>query len=109
MKVLVALTEGVLNVQILGELDILSVPALRAVVEPLVDQARAGVVIDIAGLRLIDSSGIGVLVGLFRRFKGSGRDFALRGATEQPLSILRLMKLDRVFAEVGGRETRQLG
>ncbi|HEY0711620.1 MAG TPA: STAS domain-containing protein [Polyangia bacterium] len=99
MRVLVAWTEGVLKVQIAGELDVLSVPRLRAVIDPLLAQARDGVVVDIADLRLIDSSGVGVFVGLFRQLRASGRRFAVQGATEQPLSILRLMKLDRVFAE----------
>ncbi|HEY0710875.1 MAG TPA: STAS domain-containing protein [Polyangia bacterium] len=101
MKVLVDLTEGTLNIRIMGELDAVSVPTLRAAVDPLVEDAQAGVVVDIAGLRLIDSSGVGALVGLFRRLKATGRRFAVQGATEQPLTILKLMKLDRVFAEAG--------
>ena len=104
MKVIAALTEGTLTVQISGELDAITVPALRETVDPLVETARDGVIVDMAELRLIDSSGVGALVAMFRRLRASGRRFAVRGATEQPLSILRLMKLDRVFA---GAENHQ--
>jgi anti-sigma B factor antagonist len=92
-----ALNDRILTVTISGELDATTVAELRALLEPVMDQAPSGLVVEIEGLRLIDSSGIGVLVYLYRRLRATGRTFLVRGASDQPLSILRLMKLDQVF------------
>lgn len=102
MKAFAAMNEGVLTVKITGELDVTSVAGLRAILDPVVDQAPDGLVVDMADVRLIDSSGVGVLVYLYRRVSASGRPFAVRGATQQPLSILRLMKLDHLFMRADG-------
>jgi anti-sigma B factor antagonist len=90
---------GVMTVQLTGELDALEVPKLRPVLDRLLEQAPARLVVDISGLKLLDSCGVGLLVYLFRRLRGGGRVFGIRGACEQPLSILRLMKLDQIFLE----------
>jgi hypothetical protein len=47
---------------------------------------------------------VGLLVYLFRRVRASGRAFGVRGASEQPLGILRLMKLDQIFSDDQSRE-----
>jgi anti-sigma B factor antagonist len=103
MKTVLDQAHGVLTVYLEGELDAVVVPQLR----PAVDQVLArgdghALIVDLSDLRLLDSCGVGLLVYLFRRLRASGRAFAVRGACEQPLSILRLMKLDQVFlAEPG--------
>jgi anti-sigma B factor antagonist len=80
-----------------GELDALSVPNLRPVLEELLQRRPQKVAVDVSKLRLIDSSGVGLLISLFRRLKAQGGRMALRGAQEQPLFILRLMRLDHIL------------
>lgn len=97
MKASVALQGEIPTLEIEGELDVLSVPALRPLVEELIFEAGSKVVVDVSKLRLIDSSGVGALIALFRRLTSKGSRMTLRGAQEQPLFILRLMKLDRIL------------
>ena len=94
--------QGVLTVHVTGELDALSANELRPGLDRLLEEARERLVVDISGLRLLDSSGVGILVYLFRKLRASGRAFAVRGASEQPLAILRLMKLDQIFFDDDG-------
>jgi anti-sigma B factor antagonist len=54
--------------------------------------------VDLSELRLIDSSGVGVLVSLYKRVRANGGDVRFEGATAQPLVIFKLLRLDRVFA-----------
>ena len=86
------------TLNITGELDAVSVPDLRPVLDDLINKGHKKIVVDLAGLRLIDSSGVGAIVYLFRRLRGVGGSLVVRGATDQPLAILRLLKLDQILA-----------
>ncbi len=52
--------------------------------------------IDLGQVRVLDSSGAGALVTLFRHFQGQGR-ITLRNARGQVLTLLLALQLDRVF------------
>ena len=80
-----------------GELDALTVLDLRSTINRLVADAPAQVVVDLASLLLIDSSGIGSLVSLYKRLRAKGGDVSIRGLRDQPLAIFRLLRLDRVL------------
>ena len=90
--------EGVTTtLTIAGSLDAISTPELRASIDTLVREKRASVQVDLSALRLIDSSGVGAIVSLFKRVKNAGGSFALIGVCGQPAAVCRLLKLDRVF------------
>jgi anti-anti-sigma factor len=82
-----------------GELDAVSVPDLRPVLDDLISKGHKKIVVDLKGLRMIDSSGVGALVYLFRRVRGLGGTVVVRGAADQPLAILRLLKLDQILID----------
>lgn len=91
-------TDGAaVTLSITGELDAVSVPELRPALDELINNGCKKVVIDLSGLRLIDSSGVGAIVYLFRRIRTQGGTVSVRGATDQPLAILRLLKLDQIL------------
>jgi anti-sigma B factor antagonist len=83
--------------RIRGELDALSAPELRPVLDRLVDERTADVVVDLSELRLIDSSGVGALVSLYKRVRANGGTVRFSGVTAQPLVIFKLLRLDIVF------------
>ena len=87
------------NMSIEGTLDAVTAPELRPVLDALVSEQRTPVVIDLAGLRLIDSSGVGVLVSLFKRVRANGGEVRIVGLRDQPRAIFRLLRLDRVFPD----------
>src|SRR5262249_15541923 len=55
-----------------GTLDAVTAPELRGVVDQLVNEQRKSVTLDLSTLRLIDSSGVGVIVALFKRVRANG-------------------------------------
>jgi anti-sigma B factor antagonist len=85
------------TLNITGELDALSVPDLRPVLDDLITKGHKRIVVDLSGLRLIDSSGVGAIVYLFRKLRAVGGTVSVRGAADQPLAILRLLKLDTIL------------
>ena len=83
--------------RIRGELDALSAPELRPALDRLVDQRTPDVAVDLSELRLIDSSGVGALVSLYKRVRANGGTVRFTGVTAQPLVIFKLLRLDIVF------------
>jgi anti-sigma B factor antagonist len=83
--------------EIEGTLDAVTAPELRTVVEQLVSDKKKSVVLDLSSLRLIDSSGVGVIVSLFKRIRAQGGQVKIVGLRDQPRAIFRLLRLDRVF------------
>jgi anti-sigma B factor antagonist len=80
-----------------GTLDAVTAPELRPVVDLIVQERRKLVTLDLASLRLIDSSGVGVIVSLFRRLRETGGQVNITGLHDQPRAIFRLLRLDKVF------------
>jgi anti-sigma B factor antagonist len=84
-----------------GELDALSAPELRPVIDRLVNEGCQEITVDLSDLKLIDSSGVGALVGLYKRIRASGGSVQFVGVTAQPLVIFKLLRLDMVFGLTG--------
>jgi len=80
-----------------GTLDAVTAPDLRTVVDQLVNERRKSVTLELSSLRLIDSSGVGVIVSLFKRIRANGGQVKIVGLRDQPRAIFRLLRLDRVF------------
>lgn len=80
-----------------GELDALSCTELRPVLDALASRGKCAVTVDLSELRLIDSSGVGVLVSLYKRVRANGGEVKFVGVKAQPLVIFRLLRLDRAF------------
>ena len=83
--------------RIRGELDALSAPELRPALDRIVDERRAEITVDLSELRMIDSSGVGALVSLYKRVRANGGSVRFAGVTAQPLVIFKLLRLDIVF------------
>ena len=80
-----------------GSLDALTVRDLRPIIDAVVADKPQRVTVDIEKLELIDSSGVGAIVSLFKRVKANGGSVVVVGALEQPLAVLKLLKLDAVL------------
>jgi anti-sigma B factor antagonist len=80
-----------------GSLDAVSTPELRAMIDSLVVERRPAIHIDLSALRLVDSSGVGALVSIYKRIRAQGGQVAVSGLRDQPLAIFRLLHLDRVL------------
>jgi anti-sigma B factor antagonist len=80
-----------------GVLDAVTTPEIRPTIEALIAEKRPHITVDLSSLRLIDSSGVGVIVSLFKRCKAFEGTIRISGLKDQPLTIFKLLKLDRVF------------
>ncbi|GAA4244248.1 STAS domain-containing protein [Dactylosporangium darangshiense] len=80
-----------------GELDLDTAPALlAAVVEQLGTGARE-IVVDLGELLFIDSSGLGTLVGCWRRAKNAGATLSVAHPNEDVRVTLEITGLDQIL------------
>jgi anti-sigma B factor antagonist len=84
--------------RISGSLDALSTPELRPTIDALVAEKRPTITVNLSELRLIDSSGVGAIVSLYKRMRALGAKVEVVGLKDQPLAIFRLLRLDRIFS-----------
>ena len=91
-------TQGAWTVVSLGgEVDLSwSQQVRRAVLDAL--GASQAVAVDLAKVSYIDSSGIAALVEGFQSARGKGQRFVLVEVSDAVLAVLRLARLDKVFA-----------
>ena len=91
-------SRGCTVVRLRGELDIASVPELRDQLIVILDRHTPGLMIlDLAELEFIDSSGTAVLVTTQRRARLLGCTLALVAPQAAVSRVLRICGLDRYF------------
>jgi anti-sigma B factor antagonist len=97
MHISTSTTDGVATLRIEGELDALTAAAIRPSIDALLAERHPRVVVDVSGLRLIDSCGVGGLVFLYKKAKEYGGVVTVHGLCNQPAAIFKLLRLDRVL------------
>jgi anti-sigma B factor antagonist len=80
-----------------GRLDVSAVSEVRAALHEALDAGSGDLVVDLAGVEVIDATGLGVLLGADRRAKLLGRRIVLRDAAPRVRRILRVTRLHRVL------------
>lgn len=96
------LDEDRLVVELVGELDVYSVPRLREALDQLPYEARRRIAVEVSQLDFLDSSGLGVLLGATKRARAFGGGLCLAGAQERVLKIFRITGLARVIPAFAG-------
>ncbi len=79
-----------------GEIDLEFSNDMRDVLLGAVGDGR-GVVVDLSGVSMIDSSGIASLLEAFQKARNRGKGFVLAAAGDSVLRVLKLARLDTVF------------
>jgi anti-sigma B factor antagonist len=95
-------SEGQWVVQLRGEVDVATSPLLRAELNKLVDGDARSLVLDLAALKFIDSSGLGVLVEAQDRLKErDGETLVLRDVQEPVRRVFEITGLTELFTIEG--------
>ena len=78
-----------------GNLDAVTAAQLKPEVIAIADAKELKVVVNLLPMTLVDSSGVGVLISLFKRTRAQGGQVYFSGLTGQPKEVFRLLRLDR--------------
>ena len=79
-----------------GELDLASAPALKRALSDVIATGTNRIVIDLGPVTFIDSTALGVLVGVHRKLEPNVR-MGLAGAGTEVMNIFELTGLDATF------------
>lgn len=80
-----------------GKLILYNVEELRSEIFRLAEADQKNLLLDLAKLDYLDSSGIGLLVQLHKKVTAGGRKIQLQNAGEGLLRVLKAAGLDRIF------------
>lgn len=97
MKNAVREVQGSLVVTLEGEIDLDRAPAIRLLLLDCVSQGR-DVLVDLARVTYIDSSGIASLVEALQNAGKAGTQLGLVAISQQAMRVFELARLDKVFA-----------
>jgi anti-sigma B factor antagonist len=84
-------------VQAKGEIDLYTAPKLKEELGGLVERDRVRIVVDLAEVEFLDSTGLGVLIGSLKRCRERAGEFVLAAPTETIEKVLHITGLDKVF------------
>jgi anti-sigma B factor antagonist len=87
---------GVHLLRVTGELDLGTIASLQSSMEDLVGPG-ARVALDLEGLRFCDSTGLGAIIKLHRRFADLGGVLALCAPGQRVLDVLSISGVDQVI------------
>jgi len=87
-----------------GDVDLSSSPHARKTLLECVSKGRP-VIVDMAGVSYIDSSGVASLVESLQGARKVGGEFSLAAVSEPALRVLQLARLDKVFTIHESRES----
>ena len=79
-----------------GDLDLEHSKRMRQNLLDILGKARA-VIVDLAGVTMIDSSGIASLLEGFQEARKKGKDLVLAAPGDPVIRVLKLARLDTVF------------
>lgn len=98
MKINYTLADGLLTLSPEGELDhhcaMTDLARMKELVERLLPP---GVLLDLGGMPFTDSSGIAVVMGLYRAAQAIGAALTVTHVQPQPMKVLRAAGVDRIL------------
>jgi anti-anti-sigma factor len=78
-----------------------TIPELRLEMRGILDQGIRELVIDLSGVRMVDSSGLGLLIAAHNSLRKTGGTFAVIHASEDILALFRSMRMHQHFSVSG--------
>ena len=89
--------DGNTIIEVGGEIDVYTAPKLRDKITELVGGGTYNLVIDMAGVEFLDSTGLGVLVGGLKKVRAHDGSLELVCNQDRLLKIFRITGLAKVF------------
>ena len=81
-------------------LDSVNMQEMKTALNALVDAGQSRILVNLSQVDFIDSSGLSVLISLFKHLNASNGTLKLCSLKEQPLELLNITKLYRLFSIV---------
>ena len=90
-------TEGVWEFSLIGEVDISNAHYFRKQLETALAEQKQSITIDLAELNYIDSTGLGVIIGVYGSIKKDGLYVKLLNPKDNVKKLLIISGLDKIL------------
>ncbi len=90
-------TDLALVVKLSGQLTSITQATLQQEADSLVETSKACLIFDVSSLLSIDSAGVGLLVGIYKKSREKNKHFKIAGLQGQPYDIFKLLNLHKVL------------
>ncbi len=81
-----------------GQLDAITAGTIKPTIEELISARTPYIILNLIDLSLIDSSGVGAIVSLFKRTRAQGGDTKIAHLNKQPREVFHLLRLDKAIS-----------
>ncbi|MFI0351750.1 STAS domain-containing protein [Actinomadura sp. 9N407] len=88
---------GLTVVKISGEIDVFTSPRLREMLLDIIDSGAAHLVVDLSEVTFLDSTGLGVLVGIYHRLRARDGSMSFMGANDRVRRVFHVTQLTKIF------------
>lgn len=84
-------------VEVHGEIDVYTSPKVKETINDLVDKGHYNLIINLEGVRYIDSTGLGVLIGALKKVREHNGSISLICSNPQIKKIFNITGLVKIF------------
>ena len=92
-----------------GEVNLETSPILRKLFERLIKENKKKIIVDLAGVSYIDSSGLATLIEMLQRLKGIDAKMRICGIQQKVKYVFEITKLDKLFEMFEDQQKAQEG
>jgi anti-sigma B factor antagonist len=89
--------ENCINISLSGEIDIFSSPGLREKLHNIISDRKTDLYFNFKNLVYIDSTGLGILIGLLKVIKQNGKNIYITELKDNILKLFVITGLDKMF------------
>ncbi|MEV4256398.1 STAS domain-containing protein [Spirillospora sp. NPDC049652] len=89
--------QDVTVVKINGEIDVFTSPRLRENLLEIIDNGGLYLVVDLGEVTFLDSTGLGVLVGIYHRLRARDGSMSFTGVNERVRRVFHVTQLTKIF------------
>ncbi len=105
MAVQKEVNSGFVVINLSEDFDANVVSGFRSELEELINDGSEKVVFNLKNLNFIDSTGIGLIVYIYKRLKAGGGILRIAGPVGQPAELIDILKVDKVIEVFPDTET----
>jgi anti-sigma B factor antagonist len=88
-------------VHVAGDIDVYSAPTLRTRLNEVTEGGVDQLVVDLAEVGFVDSTGLGSLIGVFKSLRSHNGEMRLAAARPNVARVIEITGLDKVFPNHG--------
>ncbi|MBU5335401.1 STAS domain-containing protein [Intestinibacter bartlettii] len=89
------------EISVTGELDVSTADQFKEYLHKLIDEDIRNIRFDLQGLDYIDSTGLGVIIGILKRIKVENKEIYINSPKDNVKKIFSITGLDKIFKMEG--------